>query len=53
MHKPFRSACQEIECGIVIEQEVFGVAGLRTNDIWTLDWVSAEKDGLSLSAHAL
>jgi hypothetical protein len=40
-----RSMSQKVEGGIVIQQEVVRSAALRSNDIWSLDRVTAEKDG--------
>ena len=39
-----RSVAQKIEGSIVVEQEVLGVASLRTDDIRSLEWVTAEED---------
>lgn len=37
---------EEIKEGVVVEEEVLGAAGLGADDIWALNWVSAEEDGL-------
>ena len=39
-----RRVSQQIEGGIVVEQEVLGVAGLRANDIRSLDGIATEED---------
>ena len=36
---------QQIECGIVVKQEVVRSPALRANDIGTLNGISAEEDG--------
>ena len=41
-----RSAAKQVKDAVVVEQGVFGIAVLRSYDIWALDRVSAEKDGL-------
>jgi hypothetical protein len=48
-----RSAAKQIKDAIVIEQEVLGIAVLGSNDIWALDRVSAEEDGLVKSTDVL
>lgn len=35
---------KQIEGGIVVEQEVVWSSALRSDDIWPLDWISAEED---------
>jgi hypothetical protein len=42
----FRSERKKVKEGVVVKQEVLWVAGLRANDIWALDRVSAEEDRL-------
>jgi hypothetical protein len=42
----FWGVAQEIEDGIVIEEEVAGVAPLGPNDVWALNGISTEEDGL-------
>jgi hypothetical protein len=48
-----RSAAKEVKDAIVVEQEVLGIAVLRPNDIWALDRVSAEENGLAKSMDVL
>ena len=43
----FRIVCQKVKEGIVIQEKVVRVTSLRADDIWALDWVSAEEDGLA------
>jgi hypothetical protein len=45
----FWGVCEQIEQRIVVRKEVLGVARLRTDDVWPLNWVTAEEDGLNLS----
>ena len=40
-----RCVCQEIKYGIVINQEVGRVTGLRADNVGTLDRITAEEDG--------
>lgn len=48
-HEPcmiaFGSVAEEVKGCVVVEEEVLGITGLRADDIWTLNWVSAEEDG--------
>ena len=48
-NSPFGCASQQVKGGIVIQEEVLWISGLRSNDIGTLNWVSAEKDRLLTS----
>ena len=41
-----RSAAEQVKDAIVVEQKVLGIAVLRSNNIWTLNRVSAKEDGL-------
>lgn len=43
-------ATEQVKSGVKVEQEVLRVAGLRPNDIWTLDGVTTEEDG-EVEAH--
>lgn len=45
-----RCACKQVKDTVVVEQEVLGVAVLGSNDVGARNGVSAEKDGLLLSA---
>jgi len=45
----FWGVCEQIEKRVVVGKEVLWVARLRSDDIWPLDWVTAEEDGLKLS----
>ena len=45
---------QQVEESIVVEQKVLGIAELRTDDVRSLDWISAEENRLdSVSIRAL
>lgn len=39
-----RSMRKEVERGIVIEQEVVWSSTLTSDNVWSLDWISAEED---------
>lgn len=41
----FGGVAEEVKGCVVVEEEVLGITGLRADDIWTLNWVSAEEDG--------
>jgi hypothetical protein len=40
----FGCQAEKVKGGVVVEEEVLGVAGLGANDVRTLDWVAAEED---------
>ncbi|KAF5613859.1 isoflavone reductase like IRL [Fusarium subglutinans] len=44
---------EEVEEGVVIEEEVCWFAGLRANDVWSLDGVAAEEDGLKWGQYGI
>lgn len=39
---------QQVKGGIVVEQKVVGSSALTADHIWSLDRVTAEKDGLRM-----
>jgi hypothetical protein len=43
---PFWCIGQKIEEGIHIKEKVCRISRLRTNDVWTLDWIATKEDWL-------
>jgi hypothetical protein len=44
----FGGVGKEIEEGVVIKEEVCWIAVLRADDVWSLNGITAEEDGLDL-----
>ncbi len=41
----FGRVCQQIEQGVVVEEKILWVTGLRANDVRTLNGITTEEDG--------
>jgi len=48
-----RCVGQEIKERVVVWEEVLGVTGLGSDDVWALDGITAEEDGLNRLARLM
>ena len=44
---PLRCACQQIKCGIIVQEEILRITRLRADDVWALNGITAKEYRLS------